>query len=175
MTSRSPASARLIVLVVTVAGCGSTKALGPAPSETHTSSAVTSVSEPATSAAKPARELREPPAVHVARTRYGTALVDRRGFALYLFTRDAGRASACYGACATRWPPYLLRKPPVGGESSRLLGAVRRNEGKLQATYAGHPLYHYIGDRAPGQVLCQAAPEFGGIWYVVAKDGRAIR
>jgi predicted lipoprotein with Yx(FWY)xxD motif len=121
--------------------------------------------------------VREAPAVHVARTQYGSALVDRRGFALYLFTRDTGGASACYGACATRWPPYLLRKAPAGGtnEVSRLIGTLRRSDGGLQATYAGHPLYYYDGDRAPGQILCQAAPEFGGIWYVVGRDGRAIR
>jgi predicted lipoprotein with Yx(FWY)xxD motif len=56
-----------------------------------------------------------------------------------------------------------------------LLGVTRRNDGRLQVTYAGHPLYYYVGDKRPGQVLCQAVTEFGGTWYVVAPDGRAIR
>jgi predicted lipoprotein with Yx(FWY)xxD motif len=56
-----------------------------------------------------------------------------------------------------------------------LLGKVRRQDGRLQVTYAGHPLYYYVGDRRPGQVLCQAVLEFGGTWYVVAPSGHAIR
>jgi predicted lipoprotein with Yx(FWY)xxD motif len=104
--------------------------------------------------------------------------VDHRGFALYLFTSDRGGLSTCYGACADRWPPYLVRvRPQVAGRGAqaRLLGAVRRRDGRLQLTYGGHPLYYYIGDGRPGQVLCQAAAEFGGTWYVLAPSGRAIR
>jgi len=41
-------------------------------------------------------------------------------------------------------------------------------------TYAGHPLYYYVGDR-PGQILCQAVLEYGGYWYVVRGDGTAVR
>jgi predicted lipoprotein with Yx(FWY)xxD motif len=55
-----------------------------------------------------------------------------------------------------------------------LLGSVRRRDGRLQVTYAGHPLYYYVGDSRRGEVLCQAATEFGGTWYVVAADGRVI-
>ena len=62
-----------------------------------------------------------------------------------------------------------------GGARGSLVGSVRRRDGLLQVTYAGHPLYHYVGDRRPGQVLCQAVPEFGGTWYVVAPSGNAIR
>jgi predicted lipoprotein with Yx(FWY)xxD motif len=119
-----------------------------------------------------------PATLRVSRTVYGRALVDRRGFALYRFTRDRSTASTCYGACAAAWPPYVVSKPPstVGrGARSGLLGSVRRRDGRLQVTYAGRPLYYYVGDRRPGQVLCQAVAEFGGTWYVVAPDGRTIR
>jgi predicted lipoprotein with Yx(FWY)xxD motif len=114
----------------------------------------------------------------VAGTAYGSALVDRRGFALYLFTHDRSAASSCYGACAAAWPPYVATGRPSAaarGAHARLVGSVRRRDGRLQVTYAGHPLYHYVGDRRPGQVLWQAVPEFGGTWYVVAPDGHAIR
>jgi len=116
--------------------------------------------------------------VRVARTAYGWALTDRRGFALYRFTHDRSAASTCYAACAAAWPPYVVARPPTGaGGDPRggLVGSVRRRDGLLQVTYAGHPLYHYVGDRRPGQVLCQAVPEFGGTWYVVAPSGNAIR
>jgi predicted lipoprotein with Yx(FWY)xxD motif len=116
--------------------------------------------------------------LRVARTAYGRALTDRRGFALYRFTRDRSPASTCYGACAKAWPPYVVadRLSAAGpGAHAGLLGKVRRQDGRLQITYAGHPLYYYVGDRRPGQVLCQAVLEFGGTWYVVAPNGHAIR
>ena len=54
------------------------------------------------------------------------------------------------------------------------VGTIRRSDGKLQATYAGHPVYYYVGDRSPGEVNCQAAAEFGGYWYVLRADGTAV-
>jgi predicted lipoprotein with Yx(FWY)xxD motif len=58
---------------------------------------------------------------------------------------------------------------------NKLLGVTRRADGKLLVTYAGKPLYYYIGDRKPGQVLCQNVPEFGGIWRVVRGSGTLVR
>jgi predicted lipoprotein with Yx(FWY)xxD motif len=90
--------------------------------------------------------------VRVARTAYGRALTDRRGFALYLFTHDRSKDSTCYGACAAAWPPYVVAERPACAARearARLLGSVRRRGGRLQVTYAGHPLYHYVGDRRP--------------------------
>ena len=119
-----------------------------------------------------------PVVVRLARTDYGKVLVDRRGFALYLFTRDRSGTSRCYGACASAWPPYVVKTR--GGTAAQsahasLVGFTRRRDGRLQVTYAGNPLYFYVGDRRAGQVLCQAADEFGGTWYVVASGGRPIR
>ena len=76
------------------------------------------------------------------------------------------------------WPPYIVSKRPSAagpGANASLLSAVRRRDGRLQLTYAGRPLYYYIDDRRPGEVLCQAVTEFGGTWNVVAPDGHAIR
>jgi hypothetical protein len=63
----------------------------------------------------------------------------------------------------------LATTPPTRGAD-----AVRRRDGRLQVTYAGHPLYYYVGDRRAGEVLCQGVAEFGGTWYVVAPDGHVI-
>ncbi len=108
---------------------------------------------------------------------FGRILFDGRGFALYAFTRDAGRRSRCAGACAAAWPPYVVtRKPRAGkGVRARLLGTTRRPDGSLQATYAGRPLYYYVGDRVAGQVLCQNVDEFGGRWLVVRPGGALVR
>ena len=111
------------------------------------------------------------------RSRYGTVLFDGRGFALYLFTRERGRAPACSGACASAWPPFLSRGRPRGGSGARasLVGWVRRRDGSRQVTYGGHPLYRYVGDRRPGDILCQNVVEFGGTWLVVAPSGAPVR
>jgi predicted lipoprotein with Yx(FWY)xxD motif len=115
--------------------------------------------------------------VKVMRTAYGPVLVDGRGRALYLFTRDRTPSSRCYGPCARAWPPLLTAGVPVAGRGARadLLGRRGRSDGSTQVTYRGHPLYRYIGDRLPGQVLCQDVEEFGGRWYVVTRSGRAVR
>ena len=157
------------ILTVGVAACGSKGG------STATESSAAPTRTVTVSAAAPVRRhrRRQAPAVKVARTTYGRVLVDRRGFALYLFTHDRSADSTCYGACAAAWPPYVVAKRPPRG-AHRLLGSVRRQDGRLQVTYAGHPLYYYVGDRRAREVLCQAVSEYGGTWYVVAPDGRAV-
>src|SRR3954452_13333099 len=111
------------------------------------------------------------PTVTVRPSQFGRVLFDGRGFVLYAFTADRWGRSACPGACAKAWPPYTVRKRRTG----RLLGAIRRADGSLQVTYAGRALYYYVGDRRPGQILCQNAREFGGLWLVLRADGRLVR
>jgi predicted lipoprotein with Yx(FWY)xxD motif len=110
-------------------------------------------------------------------SRYGQILVDGHGRTLYLFTRDRGGKSRCYGDCARAWPPLLAHGQQVAGsglEQAKLDTGPRR-DGASQVTYAGHPLYYYVNDRKPGQILCQDVVEFGGTWLVVSPTGRAIR
>jgi predicted lipoprotein with Yx(FWY)xxD motif len=116
------------------------------------------------------------PKLKIVGSDYGQILASSRGRALYLFTADAGKASNCSGDCATAWPPYIVKSKPVAGPGvkSGLIGTTRRSDGRLQATYAGHPVYFYEGDNEPGEVLCQAVNEFGGYWYVVRSNGKAV-
>jgi predicted lipoprotein with Yx(FWY)xxD motif len=108
---------------------------------------------------------------------YGKILFDGRGFALYAFTKDGKGRSACSGACAKAWPPYIVKSRPraARGVKASLLGTRKRSDGRLQATYAGRPLYYYVGDRKAGQVLCQNVNEFGGLWLVVRASGKLVR
>jgi predicted lipoprotein with Yx(FWY)xxD motif len=107
---------------------------------------------------------------------FGRILFDGRGFVLYGFTRDPRGKSVCSGACARAWPPYVVNSTPRAGvgAAARLVGTTRRKDGSLQVTYAGHPLYYYVGDRRPGQILCQNVTEFGGVWRVVRASGRLV-
>lgn len=106
---------------------------------------------------------------------YGPVVADRRGEAFYLFDKEKGKASRCYGECARAWPPVITRGRPRAGKGvkARLLGTTKRRNGKLQATYAGHPLYYYVDDE-PGRILCQNVDEFGGLWLVVKPNGRPV-
>ncbi len=158
-----------VIAAAAIAGCGSSDSSAkddPAPVPTQVKST------PAASAAS-ARG----PKIKVVSSDYGRILADGRGKALYLFTADKGKASSCSGDCATAWPPYIVKSKPAGvsGAKPGKVGITRRDDGKLQATYAGHPVYYYQGDREPGQVLCQAVNEFGGYWYVLRSNGKAVR
>jgi predicted lipoprotein with Yx(FWY)xxD motif len=95
---------------------------------------------------------------------------------VYLFDAEASATPRCYGACAAAWPPLLLTTSPFagGGLSQALIATVARSDGSTQVTYNGHALYLYAGDRAPGEIKCQAVVEFGGGWYVVDGQGNKI-
>jgi predicted lipoprotein with Yx(FWY)xxD motif len=135
----------------------------------HPAAAKATPAHPAAAAAKPDLKTH--------RSAYGRILTDDRGRALYLFTRDHGAKSRCYGACADAWPPYVVHGDPTAapGLDQAKLGTTNRRGGDTQLTYAGHPLYFYVGDRKAGQVLCQNVVEFGGTWLVVSPEGKAIR
>ena len=111
--------------------------------------------------------------VGVAKTGLGRVLVDSKGRTVYLFEKDAGSKSACFGACATDWPPVRVSvKPTVGsGLKASLLGTTKRSDGAPQATYNGHPLYLYIGDQGPGQTTGQGISQFGDEWFALSSGG----
>jgi predicted lipoprotein with Yx(FWY)xxD motif len=133
--------------------------------------------DPATAAAKQRTK------VKLIETRFGAILADRKGYALYLFTRDQQQAPAdgeeksrCYGACENAWPVLEKRGKLRAGEGldGDLLGTTKRRNGDKQVTYGGHPLYYYVHDNKPEQVRCQDVREFGGRWYVVKDDGEPV-
>jgi predicted lipoprotein with Yx(FWY)xxD motif len=110
-------------------------------------------------------------------SRYGKILFDGRGRVLYLFARDRGGRSNCSGACAKAWPPFLTKGAPraLSGVNAKVLGTTRRVDGRLQVTYAKHPLYYFKEDTKPGQIKCQNVSNFGGLWLVVAPSGKPVR
>ena len=106
-------------------------------------------------------------------TDLGRILVDAPGRTLYLYTPDKTTKSTCYGQCASFWPPLLSAGAPHAGRGVRasLLGTTKRRDGKLQVTYAGHPLYLFKEDSASGDAHGQG---FQNIWYAVSASGARV-
>jgi len=157
-------------LVFGVAACGDDE------SSTNSASAATApATEQGSQTATASRKRGK--VIKVMNSRYGRMLFDGRGRAIYLFTRERGTKSRCYGDCAVAWPPvYTSGRPRArGGVDADLLGTTTRRGGRRQVTYNGHPLYYYISDVRSGQVTCQNVVEFGGTWLVVDPAGNAIR
>ena len=153
----------VVVLAALAAGCGEDSApvSDPAPAQQA------EVAEPA-----PTGSRARGPLVKLRDSQFGPVLFNRRDQAAYTFTRD-GRRSRCYGQCAEAWPPFFARGKPRAGRGVKraLLGTVRRRGGRRQVTYAGQPLYFYVGDPR-GEVLCNDIAEFGGTWFAVTAAGK---
>jgi predicted lipoprotein with Yx(FWY)xxD motif len=143
-------------------GSASTPSYGAAPSAPKSSTA-TSTAATSTITAKSSS--------------LGTFLVDAKGQTLYLWDADHGSMSTCNGECATDWPPLTTKSTPKAGAGVKasLLGTTKRADGTQEITYAGHPLYRFAGDTAPGQTTGQGSAAFGAPWWVVTPAGKAIQ
>src|SRR3954447_3379834 len=77
--------------------------------------------------------------VDVASSSLGQILVDSHGRTLYLFKKDSGTKSTCFGACAANWPPLRTAgKPTVGtGANASSVATAGRPDGKAEVTYNG--------------------------------------
>lgn len=103
----------------------------------------------------------------------GKFLTDADGMSLYLFEADSENTSTCYDDCAAAWPPLLSEgAPSAGGEvDASMLSTIERDDGTTQVTYDGWPLYHFVKDKAAGDMNGQDVEGFGAEWYLVAPDG----
>jgi len=97
-------------------------------------------------------------------------VVDSSGMTLYWFAIDTPTKSNCSGQCATFWPPV---KGPVtaGSGVTGTLGTITRSDGTTQATYDGHPLYTFVGDKSPGQNTGNGKNLSGGLWWEMTVSG----
>jgi predicted lipoprotein with Yx(FWY)xxD motif len=114
--------------------------------------------------------------VAVHSTSLGKVLVDSSGRTLYLFEKDRNGRSACSGACAGNWPPVTVSGKPTAGAGvmASLLSTTRRSDGKEEVTYAGHPLYRYAGDTQPGDTNGEGLKIFGAEWYALDGTGSKV-
>lgn len=98
----------------------------------------------------------------------GTYLIGWTGMTVYTYAKDTAGTSTCTGACAEKWPPYIV---PEGmhlniksGVDENAAGTIRRADGTLQVTYRGMPLYFYVGDTTSSDTNGEG---IGGVWHVV--------
>ncbi len=114
--------------------------------------------------------------IAVATSKLGQILVDGKGMTVYLFVVDTSTTSNCYTSCATIWPPVLTTGAAQAGAGANasLLGTTTRTDGKTEVTYAGHPLYYFVQDKAAGDTTGQGINGFGGLWWVLSPSGAAI-
>lgn len=109
---------------------------------------------------------------------YGQYLADADGRALYLFVADAdAEGSTCYDACAEAWPPFLASEgSPMarGAAQEALLGTIERNDGTMQVTYNGWPLYYFVQDQGANQPQGQDVMGFGAEWYLLTPQGEEV-
>jgi predicted lipoprotein with Yx(FWY)xxD motif len=118
-----------------------------------------------------------PAMVKLAKSKHGAFLVDAEGHTLYLFDKDENGESYCNGACAAVWPPFESSSQPraSAGVDAGALGRIKRDDGDMQVTYRGHPLYYYAADAStPGKVTGESVDQFGAEWYVVNAHGKAV-
>jgi predicted lipoprotein with Yx(FWY)xxD motif len=97
-------------------------------------------------------------------------VVDSNGMTLYWFAIDTPTKSNCSGQCATFWPP--VKGPLTAGSGvTGTLSTITRSDGTTQATYDGHPLYTYVGDKSPGQATGNGKNLSGGLWWEMTVSG----
>jgi predicted lipoprotein with Yx(FWY)xxD motif len=106
----------------------------------------------------------------------GVVVDDDKGFALYRFDKDTPNppASNCQTAqCTAVWPPVLTSNgsvPEVEGVDQALVGTIQRNDGGVQLTIAGWPIYRYLGDKIPGG--WPKGQGVNGTWWVISPNGK---
>ncbi len=87
----------------------------------------------------------------------GTILVAASSMmTVYTFSSDSPGVSACKGGCATIWPPLTVPsgQTPTGGPGvTGALATITRDDGSLQITYKGLPLYFFHNDKKSGDTL----------------------
>ncbi len=88
---------------------------------------------------------------------HGTLLVaSSNNMTVYTFDKDVANSgvSNCSGPCLEHWPALTVNAgdTPTGGQGvGGTLGTITRaDNGALQVTYDGLPLYFFVKDAAPG-------------------------
>ena len=88
--------------------------------------------------------------------RNATFLVDTDAMSLYTFDKDILNKSNCDAECQKIWP--LFEGGNSGSEDIKVLA------GTDQLSYRKHPLYYFVKDKAPGDILGNNVKD---VWHLV--------
>ena len=104
----------------------------------------------------------------------GIVTLDGAGRIVYRSDADANNppASRCTGECTQRWVPVTVQEgqePELLGLDRERVGTLRREDGSLQVTLAGWPLYTVAGDQ--GDHDGTGANGADGVWFAVTPTG----
>jgi predicted lipoprotein with Yx(FWY)xxD motif len=176
-----------LLLVLALAACGGDDE-GEQPAGATTAPQATTAADESAAAADAAALARRPEGeeglrVPAQRARivaeaseFGRVLFDANDQAIYVFEVDGPDQSNCTSAeCVKAWPPVLTEEKPTAGAGvdAGLLGTIRRDDGRLQVTYNGRPLYFYEHE-GPGEIKCHNVNLHGGLWWVVTPSGDPV-
>ncbi len=75
--------------------------------------------------------------------------------------------AAVYGATGQQ------RDGGEGAEQS-MIDTIQRQDGTLQVTYNGHPLYYFVKDEGATEPQGEGIEAFGGKWYLVTPAGEEL-
>jgi predicted lipoprotein with Yx(FWY)xxD motif len=167
----------LVPVVLLLAACGSSStksSASSAASATSTTSSATSATT-ATSSAPTAGTVqlstRSLPGL-------GVVLVNGQGRTLYAFAPDKHQKVTCVDGCATAWPPLKVAAAQKASASGQAKAALVSSDpdpaGGRVVTYAGWPLYLFVGDPSAGTAHGQALNSSGGLWWVITPSGTLI-
>jgi predicted lipoprotein with Yx(FWY)xxD motif len=117
--------------------------------------------------------------LQIRHTALGNILVNGRGLTVFAFSRDSRNHDSCVNisGCTSTWPLVTTNGTPTLGTGVRrsLVGTITLSTGARQVTYAGHPLYTYIGSSGPGDTSYVGLSQFGGRWFALRSSGRIVK
>jgi predicted lipoprotein with Yx(FWY)xxD motif len=141
-----------------------------------TTSAAASGASAAASAASAAPSAAAAQLLRVTTTAMGPILVDSTGKAIYVFAIDKPGQSVCTGTCLQYWPVVAAPDPlpaTLPGVTAKL-GVLHRADGGAQLTVNDYPVYTFAGDTGPGTTKGQGKNLSGGLWWIIAPNGKWI-
>ena len=150
-------AAAIIVVAGFAAACSGAATATPAASTSASAPAASAPAASAPAAASGAPAAGGPVIMTATVGTQGTLVVaSANGMTVYTFTKDVANSgtSACTGGCLTKWPAVTVPAGSTAAGASSVTGKIgtitRTDDGTLQVTYNGLPLYFYSGDKAAG-------------------------
>lgn len=106
------------------------------------------------------------PVASAEKAKVGEVVVDAEGRTLYRFTAEAQGRPVCTDACVKTWPPATVT---AANDLPDHVATVKRpDDGAMQLTYDGHPLYRFSGDQSKADAKGEGV---GGQWFTVKAAG----